>query len=109
VIVFIGLGNVGEKFKDTKHNAGFWVLDEMANRHNISFKPAQGDYVVASKPDKFFLIKPTTGMNRSGIAVKEIMDSKNMLTNQKLYKFDLLTYFLNPLSLLPQSHFDSSL
>ena len=82
MIVFIGLGNVGEKFKDTKHNAGFWVVDEMANRHNISFKPAQGDYVIASKPDKFFLIKPTTGMNRSGIAVKDIMDSKNMLINQ---------------------------
>ena len=54
MIAFIGLGNVGEKYKDTKHNSGFWVVDEMANRHNISFKPAQGDYVIASKPDKFF-------------------------------------------------------
>ena len=88
MIALIGLGNVGEKFKDTKHNAGFWVVDEMANRHNVSFKPAQGDYVIASKPDKFFLIKPTTGMNRSGIAVKEIMDSKNMLINQIYIIFD---------------------
>ena len=56
MITFIGLGNVGEKFKDTKPNAGFWVVDEMANRHNVSFKSAQGDYVIASKPDRFFLI-----------------------------------------------------
>ena len=57
MIAFIGLGNVGEKFRDTKHNAGFYVVDEMANRHNILFKPAKGGYVIASKPDKFFSIE----------------------------------------------------
>ena len=102
MIVFIGLGNVGEKFKDTKHNAGFWVVDEMANRHNISFKPAQGDYVIASKPDKFFLIKPTTGMNRSGIAVKEIMDSKNMLINQIYIIFDDVDLPLGKIRIKPK-------
>ena len=82
MITFIGLGNIGEKYKETKHNAGFWIVDEMAYRHKISFKPAQGDYVIASKSEKFLLIKPTTGMNRSGSAVKEIMNSKNILINQ---------------------------
>ena len=102
MIAFIGLGNVGEKFKDTKHNAGFWVIDEMANRHNISFKPAQGDYVIASKLDKFFLIKPTTGMNRSGIAVKEIMDSKNMLINQIYIIFDDVDLRLGKIRIKPK-------
>ena len=82
MITFIGLGNIGEKYKETKHNAGFWIVDEMADRHKISFRSAKGDYVIASKSEKFLLIKPTTGMNRSGSAVKEIMNSKNILINQ---------------------------
>ena len=102
MIAFIGLGNVGEKFKDTKHTAGFWVVDEMANRHNVSFKPAQGDYVIASKPDKFFLIKPTTGMNQRGIAVKQIMDLKNMLTNQIYIIFDDVDLPLGKIRIKPR-------
>ena len=47
MIVFIGLGNVGEKYKETKHNAGFWIMDEMAARHKISFSSGDGDYAVS--------------------------------------------------------------
>ena len=82
MIAFIGLGNVGAKYKETKHNAGFWVIDEMAKRNNVSFKPGNGDYVIASKTNKFFLVKPTSGMNRSGSAVKQIIASKKLLAEQ---------------------------
>ena len=82
MIVFIGLGNVGEKYKQTKHNAGFWIMDEMAARHKISFRLGFGDYVIASKPDKFHLVKPSTGMNRSGNAVSQLIESKNVLPEQ---------------------------
>ena len=82
MIVFIGLGNVGEKYKETKHNAGFWIMDEMAARHKISFSPGSGDYVIASKTDKFHLVKPSTGMNRSGNAVSQLIKSKNILPEQ---------------------------
>ena len=102
MIAFIGLGNVGEKYKDTKHNAGFWVVDEMANRYNISFKPAKGNYVIASKSDKFFLIKPTTGMNRSGVAVKEIINTKNMLINQIYIIFDDVDLPLGKIRIKPK-------
>tara|TARA_B100000575_G_scaffold102564_1_gene81742 strand:+ start:300 stop:854 length:555 start_codon:yes stop_codon:yes gene_type:complete len=82
LIVFIGLGNVGEKYKKTKHNAGFWIMDEMAARHKISFRLGFGDYVIASKSDKFHLVKPSTGMNRSGNAVSQLIESKNILPEQ---------------------------
>ena len=82
MIFFIGLGNIGDKYKDTKHNAGFWVIDEMAARHKISFSPGRGDYVIASKSDKFRLVKPSTGMNRSGNAVLQLIKSKNILPEQ---------------------------
>ena len=79
MIVFVGLGNLGDKYTDTKHNAGFWVLDEMAKRHKISFKAGKGDYVMAVKPNKFLLFKPTTGMNRSGYAVQQISNTCNII------------------------------
>ena len=80
MIAFVGLGNPGNKYADTKHNAGFWILDEMASRFKISFKPGKGDYVVAIKPNKFLLFKPTTGMNNSGKAVQDISNSWNLIT-----------------------------
>ena len=82
MIYFIGLGNVGEKYKETKHNAGFWIMDEMAARHKISFSPGNGDYVIASKSDNFRLVKPSIGMNRSGDAVSQLIKSKNILHEQ---------------------------
>ena len=82
MIFFIGLGNVGEKYEETKHNAGFWIMDEMASRHKISFSPGGGDYVIASKSDKFRLVKPSTGMNRSGNAVSQLIKLKNILPKQ---------------------------
>ena len=80
MIAFVGLGNPGNKYADTKHNAGFWILDEMASRYKISFKPGRGDYVVAMKPNKFLLFKPSTGMNNSGHAVQDISSSWDMIT-----------------------------
>ena len=57
-------------------------MDEMAARHKISFSPGEGDYVIASKSDKFCLVKPITGMNRSGNAVSQLIKSQNILPEQ---------------------------
>ena len=57
-------------------------MDEMAARHKISFRLGFGDYVIASKSDKFHLVKPSTGMNRSGNAVSQLIESKNVLPEQ---------------------------
>ena len=57
-------------------------MDEMATRHKISFNPGDGDYVIASKSDKFRLVKPITGMNRSGNAVSQLIKSKKILHEQ---------------------------
>ena len=75
MIVFVGLGNIGDEYSSTKHNAGFWVVNELAKRMNISFKPGKGDYVYAEDHNKnIILAKPTTNMNRSGFAVRQIFD-----------------------------------
>ena len=70
-MLFIGLGNVEDHYADTKHNFGFWVVDELVRRRNLAFRPGKGNYVYA-RSDDIFWVKPTSGMNRSGIPVKEV-------------------------------------
>ena len=79
MFVFVGLGNIGDEYSSTKHNAGFWVVNELAKRMNISFKPGKGDYVYAEDHNKgIVLVKPTTGMNRSGLATRQVVDKWNI-------------------------------
>jgi PTH1 family peptidyl-tRNA hydrolase len=80
MIAFIGLGNAGDTYANTKHNAGFWVVDEFARRQKLSFKPGKGNYVFAQHQQReVLLVKPTTGMNRSGNAVKDVANRWNLL------------------------------
>jgi len=83
MIAFIGLGNTDSQYTRTKHNLGFWVVDELARRWKLSFRPGKGDYIYTEKSNRLFLFKPTSGMNRSGIPVKEIRD------NWEISLFDL--------------------
>ena len=74
MITFVGLGNTGHEYSKTKHNAGFWVVDELARRWKINFQPGQGQYVFAEdKKRSFLLVKPIIGMNGSGIPVKDVV------------------------------------
>jgi len=76
VIAFLGLGNVGSQYTHTKHNFGFWVVDELVRRMNLSFRPGKGDYVYTEsvKGDEVLWVKPTSGMNISGVPVKDVRD-----------------------------------
>ncbi|WP_211296759.1 aminoacyl-tRNA hydrolase [Polaribacter butkevichii] len=78
--LIIGLGNIGDKYTNTRHNIGFKVLDEVAEEHNVTFETEKlGD--VASfrfKGRTFILLKPSTFMNLSGKAVKYWMDKENI-------------------------------
>ena len=79
MIAFIGLGNPGNEYADTKHNAGFWVVDELVRRWRISYKPGKGQYLYSEKiKGDVLLVKTTTGMNGSGIGVKDILKHWNV-------------------------------
>src|SRR5882672_3019874 len=66
-----GLGNPGPEYELTRHNAGFLVLDRLADNHKIDFKTER----LADKADlkykgrQVYLIKPNTFMNLSGKAI----------------------------------------
>lgn len=68
----VGLGNPGPKYKWTRHNMGFLVIDELAERESIpvqrlKFKALTNTAVIGGK--SVLLMKPTTYMNLSGEAV----------------------------------------
>ena len=102
MIAIVGLGNPGDDYRKTKHNAGFWVLDEMASRYNISFKPGKGDYVVAIKPNKFLLFKPTTGMNNSGNAVRAVHNTWKLLMENVIIVLDDVDLPLGSIRIRPK-------
>ena len=70
--LIVGLGNIGEKYDETRHNIGFKILDELAKTEGISFKTKKlGDLTSFKfKGRTFILLKPSTYMNLSGKAVK---------------------------------------
>jgi peptidyl-tRNA hydrolase, PTH1 family len=81
-----GLGNIGPDYAETRHNIGFMVLDRLAALREITFTPARyGDMATFRfKGRIFYLLKPTTYMNRSGRPVlywmnKEKIELENLL------------------------------
>lgn len=68
--LIVGLGNPGPKYGETRHNAGFLVVDELARRWSLSFKKAR---LAEEAKGESLLIKPTTFMNLSGQAVHAYM------------------------------------
>ena len=66
-----GLGNPGTEYELTRHNAGFLVLDQLADKHKANFNVARHSLKteIKYKGRKLILIKPTTFMNLSGKAV----------------------------------------
>lgn len=69
--LIVGLGNVGEKYHDTRHNIGFTVLDHLAEQEKVTFETQKlGDLSrFTYKGRTFILLKPNTYMNLSGKAV----------------------------------------
>ena len=81
-----GLGNPGNIYASTRHNAGFIALDNLALKLGIVFRPGRGDFYLASgkyEGEDFFLQKPTTYMNNSGIAVVQFFENYSTLEADK--------------------------
>jgi PTH1 family peptidyl-tRNA hydrolase len=76
--LIVGLGNPGPEHADTRHNAGFWFIDQLAARHGGSLRPHaryHGDVGrVTVEGHELWLLKPTVYMNRSGMAVRALTD-----------------------------------
>ena len=78
--LIVGLGNIGNEYRHTRHNIGFDILDAFVLKHGGFFKLDRLAEVaeVKWKGKIFICIKPTTYMNLSGKAVKYWMDKENI-------------------------------
>ncbi len=77
--LIIALGNPGQQYENTRHNAGFLVLDELQKSLGFSQfeKNSKFDALICEKNldgEKIILAKPQSFMNRSGEVVRKIMD-----------------------------------
>lgn len=72
----VGLGNPGARYRGTRHNVGFEVVDALVNRHGLNLQPwkSLADTAEWRRPEgRVWFVKPTTFMNLSGEAVVELM------------------------------------
>lgn len=74
--LLFGLGNPGERYRLTRHNLGWMLVDVLASRHRFTWIAGRGDYMAARGKwgsARIHLIKPTTFMNLSGRAVRQYL------------------------------------
>jgi PTH1 family peptidyl-tRNA hydrolase len=76
--IIVGLGNPGKKFKKTRHNLGFIVLNKFSRKNKFPKFKMEKEFLaeISEKKigkEKIILVKPQTFMNNSGLAVKEIL------------------------------------
>ena len=78
-----GLGNPGLEYEQTRHNAGFWLLDAMADELDGEFRAFKGGELAEVRlgQDKALLFKPMQYMNRSGEPLRSLVDFYKLETS----------------------------
>lgn len=99
-----GLGNIGDGYRDTRHNIGFTVLDAMAKASNTSFTDRRYGSVCSIKyrGREIILLKPSTFMNLSGNAVNYWLKKENVPIENLLVIADDLALPLGTIRMRPK-------
>ncbi len=92
--LIVGLGNPGRDYEATRHNAGFWWVDEFARKHNANFKTDSKFHGLVARTNlhgnDVHLLKPQTFMNVSGRSVVALALFYKILPDQILVVHDEL-------------------
>ena len=89
--IIIGLGNIGREYENTRHNAGFMAIDKLAQMLEMDFNQEKFSAYFAKKKidgEDIILLKPTTYMNNSGIALRQCMDFYKVPSEDILVLYD---------------------
>ena len=71
--IIVGLGNPGEQYKLTRHNAGFIAINALAKELGLTWKTNKKFKAETAEGQGLILIKPQTFMNNSGQAIAAIL------------------------------------
>jgi PTH1 family peptidyl-tRNA hydrolase len=92
--LIVGLGNPGSRYADTRHNAGWWFVDELASRHGGVFREQPKFFgetaEIAIAGQRLRLLKPLTYMNESGRSVAAVANFYRYAPGQLLVAHDEL-------------------
>jgi peptidyl-tRNA hydrolase, PTH1 family len=90
--VIAGLGNPGAEYARTRHNAGFWLVDELARRHGGTFRFEGRHQAELARTriagEEVWLVKPLTFMNRSGGPISSVLNFYKLRTADMLVAHD---------------------
>lgn len=89
--LIVGLGNPGEEYAGTRHNAGFLVVDEIARRLGVAFRENRSNALIADAhldDDRMLLVKPQSFMNVSGASVRTVRDWFDIAAGRMLIVHD---------------------
>lgn len=94
--LIVGLGNPGKEYQDTRHNAGFWLIDEIARSRGIDLNSEGKFFGVVGKfsykNNDVHLLKPTTFMNLSGKSVLALANFYKITIGEILVIHDELDF-----------------
>lgn len=92
----VGLGNIGTEYAQTRHNIGWWLIDQLAQAYKGSWHSStkfHGDSAdIQLQGQKVHLLKPSTYMNRSGISVVQLAHFYKILPSHILVLHDELDF-----------------
>ncbi|OEF95755.1 aminoacyl-tRNA hydrolase [Desulfuribacillus alkaliarsenatis] len=103
--LIVGLGNPGQQYKDTRHNVGFMLVDELANELGIKVEQSKFKGLVGEgrlEGGKVALLKPMTYMNLSGESVRAAMDWYKLDEQDILVVYDDLDLEVGKLRFRPK-------
>ena len=91
-IAIVGLGNPGADYVGTRHNAGFWMLDELSSRHGCQWKERPRFHSFTTILEGWhrpaLLIKPLTYVNESGSYIKPLLKYHGCETEEVIVVYD---------------------
>ena len=92
--LLVGLGNPGPEYSQTRHNAGFWLLDQYARQHQVSLQSEAKFFGHTARIQRgsmdLRLLQPMTFMNRSGQAVAALANFYKISPSEILVAYDEL-------------------
>jgi PTH1 family peptidyl-tRNA hydrolase len=86
--LIVGLGNPGLEYRDTRHNIGFMVVDELARRFGVTFTEEKRWHGLVAKLSTGWLLKPLTYMNDSGRSVRAVSQFYKLTPAETLAVYD---------------------
>ena len=99
--LIVGLGNPGREYRETRHNVGFMILDQLAAREKAEFRREKTWQAEVARTGDLLLCKPLTYMNLSGQSVRPLSQFYKIEPAQMLVILDDMALPLGKLRLRP--------